>query len=71
MHLVTFIKQLFGKVRAVLAGDTSDQGFFHDFGILIFWAVFLALNELSVCLCVIQYFFKYLNMFLARFFPSK
>jgi hypothetical protein len=31
MHLATFIKQQFGKVRTVLAGDTCDQGFFHDF----------------------------------------
>jgi hypothetical protein len=30
MDDVAFFKQEFSKVRTVLAGDASDEGFFHD-----------------------------------------
>jgi hypothetical protein len=30
VNLVTLIQEEFGEVGAVLAGDTSDERFFHD-----------------------------------------
>jgi hypothetical protein len=29
MDFVSFVEEKFGKVRAVLAGDSCDEGFFH------------------------------------------
>jgi hypothetical protein len=29
VHFVAFLKEKFGKVGAILAGDSGDKGFFH------------------------------------------
>jgi hypothetical protein len=29
VHLVTLVEEEFGQIRAVLAGDSREQGFFH------------------------------------------